>query len=117
MTLLAVVSVVLVGLGAGFLTLGAVGLVRLPDTFSRLQAVFKTAFLGMSCLLLGLLPRVGSLFAGIKLGFVWGLFLVSFVHLSQLVGRRALRAELGALAPGQRAARERKPPGRGPGTR
>jgi multicomponent Na+:H+ antiporter subunit G len=117
MSALGAVSALLVGLGAGFLVLGAVGLVRLPDTFSRLQAVFKTTFLGLSCLLLGLLPRAGSLFAGLKLVFVWGLFLVSLVHLGQWVGRRALRAEAGPLAPGQRAARARKPPGRGPGTR
>ncbi|ATB28769.1 cation:proton antiporter [Melittangium boletus] len=85
-------SAVLVVLGAFFLAVGAVGLVRFPDVLSRLQGVLKAASLGTGCLMAGLLLRAHSVFTLLKLLFVWGLFLVCLGYLGQLVGRSALLA-------------------------
>ncbi len=41
-------------LGAGFMFLGALGLVRMPDVYNRIQAGAKAATLGAMSLLLGL---------------------------------------------------------------
>ena len=41
-------------LGAGFLLLGALGLVRMPDVYNRIQAGTKSVTLGALCFLLGI---------------------------------------------------------------
>ncbi|WP_296802823.1 monovalent cation/H(+) antiporter subunit G [Thiolapillus sp.] len=41
-------------LGAAFMLLGALGLVRMPDVYNRIQAAAKSATLGAIALLLGL---------------------------------------------------------------
>lgn len=41
-------------LGAAFMLLGAVGLIRMPDVYNRLQAATKSATLGAVALMLGL---------------------------------------------------------------
>jgi multicomponent Na+:H+ antiporter subunit G len=45
----------LVALGTLLILLAALGLVRLPDVYARINAVTKAAGLGTSCLLLGVL--------------------------------------------------------------
>lgn len=46
-------SIVLLGAGAVFSLLGALGVVRLPDVYSRMSATSKAATLGAAALLLG----------------------------------------------------------------
>lgn len=45
--------IVLILLGAGFMLISAIGIVRLPDVFSRMHAAGKASTVGISCLLLG----------------------------------------------------------------
>lgn len=40
-------------LGGGFCLLGAVGVIRMPDLYTRLQAATKTGTLGLGCLMVG----------------------------------------------------------------
>jgi multicomponent Na+:H+ antiporter subunit G len=47
------VSAVLLVVGASFMLLAGLGVLRLPDLFMRLQAATKASTLGVSCLLLG----------------------------------------------------------------
>ncbi len=47
-----VISVGLMLVGGAFLFLAALGVVRMPDLFSRMQAATKAATLGIACLLL-----------------------------------------------------------------
>lgn len=63
-------------LGAGLALLAAVGVLRFPDTFSRMQASSKASTLGCACLLgatavqfpdLGMLVRLASIAAFIML--------------------------------------------------
>lgn len=41
-------------LGAGFMFLGALGLVRMPDVYNRIQAGTKAVTLGSLCFLIGI---------------------------------------------------------------
>ncbi|PTL81239.1 monovalent cation/H(+) antiporter subunit G [Vitiosangium sp. GDMCC 1.1324] len=84
-------SAVLVGLGAFFFAVGALGLVRFPDALSRLHVMSKAACTGLGLTVLGLLIRVGSVLTALKLLFVWGLVLVASATGGQLVGRRVVR--------------------------
>jgi multicomponent Na+:H+ antiporter subunit G len=56
-----VVSVALLLVGATFLLLAAVGLLRMPDLFTRMSAVTKGTTLGVGCMLLA----VGVYFPGL----------------------------------------------------
>lgn len=52
--------------GSVFALLAAVGVVRMPDVFTRMQASTKASTLGLSCLLLGTALRMEDLASFIR---------------------------------------------------
>ena len=82
-------TIVSVSAGAVFFLAGTVGLVRFPDTLSRLHALTKADNLGLGLVVIGLLPRVGSLSDGFKLVLIWFLALLGSAVASQLVASAA----------------------------
>jgi multicomponent Na+:H+ antiporter subunit G len=80
-------TVVAVTSGAFFFLAGTAGLLRFPDTFTRLHALTKADNLGLGLVVLGLLPRVGGVLMGFKLICVWLLVLLSGAVASQLIAR------------------------------
>ncbi len=89
-----VFTLVCVAAGAIFFLAGTVGLLRFPDTLTRLHALTKADNLGLGLIVIGLLPRVDSVTAGIKLICIWALVLFASALVSQLIGRAARREEL-----------------------
>ena len=85
-------SVVAIGAGVFFFFAGAVGLLRFPDSLTRLHALSKADNLGLGLVVLGLLSRSGSLQEALKLVVVWALVQISGAAASQMIGR-ALRLE------------------------
>ncbi len=69
------------------------GLLRFPDTLTRLHALTKADNLGLGLVVVGLLPQVGSVMAGLKLIAVWLLVLLASATVSQLIARVARRQE------------------------
>jgi multicomponent Na+:H+ antiporter subunit G len=53
MTAAAIAGAVVIGFGAVFLFLGALGILRLPDVYNRLQAGTKCTTLGAFCAIVG----------------------------------------------------------------
>lgn len=53
MTTMETAIVLLILTGAVFMVISAIGIVRLPDVFSRMHAAGKASTLGISCILLG----------------------------------------------------------------
>ncbi|MEQ1889326.1 MAG: monovalent cation/H(+) antiporter subunit G [Alphaproteobacteria bacterium] len=53
--------------GCGFLLTGAIGILRMPDFYTRLHAAGLTDTMGAGLLLAGLLLQTGFNFAGVKL--------------------------------------------------
>jgi len=86
-------TVVAVGAGAFFFFVGTVGLLRFPDSFTRLHALTKADNLGLGLVLLGLLPQVDSVSAGLKLVFIWLLVQLSGATAGQLIARTLRRSE------------------------
>jgi len=84
-------SVALV-LGALFFLAGVVGLLRFPDTLSRLHALTKADNVGLGLIVIGLLPQAGSVFAALKLLLVWLLVLLAASTVGQMMARVARRA-------------------------
>jgi multicomponent Na+:H+ antiporter subunit G len=86
-----VFSVVAIGAGVFFFLAGAVGLVRFPDALTRLHALTKADNLGLGLVVLGLLPRAGSLLGAFKLVAIWALVQLAGATTAQLIGRAVRR--------------------------
>jgi multicomponent Na+:H+ antiporter subunit G len=84
-----VLTVVAVSAGAFFFLAGTIGLLRFPDTLTRLHALTKADNLGLGLIVLGLLPQAASLRDGLKLVTVWLLVLLAGATVSQLIARVA----------------------------
>jgi len=86
-------TIVAVSAGVFFFLAGTVGLLRFPDTLTRLHALTKADNLGLGLVVLGLFPHVSGPLAGLKLICVWLLVLLAGATASQLIARVARRAE------------------------
>lgn len=80
-----IVSILLVSLGILFMLVGSIGIVRLPDFYSRTHAVSKSDTLGIIFVILGLVIYAGFTQSSLKL-----LLVVLFIALSNPVGTHAL---------------------------
>ena len=60
-------SLAAIGAGVFFFFAGTVGLLRFPDSLTRLHALTKADNLGLGLVVLGLLPRAGSLLDALRL--------------------------------------------------
>ena len=86
-------TVAAVTAGAFFFLAGTVGLLRFPDSLTRLHALTKADNLGLGLVVLGLLPHTGSVLTGAKLVCVWLLVLLGGACASQLIARTARTPE------------------------
>lgn len=84
-------TLVAVTAGAFFFFAGTVGLLRFPDTLTRLHALTKADNLGLGLVVAGLLPQTGSVLTALKLVVVWLLVLLASATSSQLIARVARR--------------------------
>ncbi len=60
------VPIILISIGVAFDLVGALGLIRLPDVYNRLQAATKCVTLGTLLILIGVLVHSGWNAMGIK---------------------------------------------------
>ena len=82
-------TVLTVSAGAFFFMAGTVGLVRFPDTLSRVHALSKADNLGLGLVVLGLLLQAEGLLAALKLVAVWLLALLAAATVTQLIAHTA----------------------------
>src|SRR4029078_12796838 len=80
-----VFTILMVTAGAFFLLAGTVGLLRFPDTLTRLHALTKADNLGLGLVVLGLLPYAQGTRVALKLIAVWLLVMLSSAVVSQLI--------------------------------
>lgn len=86
--LLDVWTLIAVSAGAFFFLAGTVGLLRFPDSLTRLHALTKADNLGLGLVVLGLLPQASGFLDALKLMAIWLLVLLSGACVSQLIARR-----------------------------
>ena len=89
-TAIDIFSVVAICAGATFFMAGSVGLLRFPDSLTRLHALTKADNLGLGLIVLGLLPQADNLLGGLKLVAVWLLVQLAGATVAQLIAK-ALR--------------------------
>ena len=80
-----IASVVLVSAGIFFMLVGSVGIIRLPDFFSRTHAVSTSDTLGMLLAIIGIIIYEGFTLSSLKLALV-----VVFIALANPIGTHAL---------------------------
>jgi multicomponent Na+:H+ antiporter subunit G len=74
-----------VSAGALFFLAGTVGLLRFPDSLTRLHALTKVDNLGLGLVVLGLLPLANGLLGALKLVSIWLLVQLSGAIVTQLI--------------------------------
>lgn len=83
-----IVSYVFLIIGGLFYLLGGLGVVRMPDTFNRIQAGTKATTLGAFAMLIGV-----GLYSTMDHGFDWILkivLIISFIAISNPIGSSVL---------------------------
>ncbi len=80
-----VFSIILIVSGIFFMLVGSIGVIRLPDFYSRTHAVSKSDTLGITLVILGLIIYEGLTMNSVKLTFI-----VLFIALSNPIGTHAL---------------------------
>lgn len=89
------IAILLTGAGSVFFLAGMAGLIRFPDTHSRLHALTKADNLGLGLIALGLAFQAGALLDVVKLAVIWTLAILAAATTSQLIARVMLPEELG----------------------
>jgi len=79
-------TILAVSAGAVLFLAGTLGLLRFPDTLTRLHALTKVDNLGLGLVVLGLLPQLGWL-AAAKMLAVWLLVQLSGAIVTQILAR------------------------------
>jgi multicomponent Na+:H+ antiporter subunit G len=74
-----------VSAGALFFLAGTVGLLRFPDSLTRLHALTKVDNLGLGLVVLGLLPQANGPLGALKLVSIWLLVQLSGAIVAQLI--------------------------------
>lgn len=83
------ISLGLLLIGAIFLFLAALGVVRMPDLFMRMQASTKAASLGIGCMLLGVAVHFGQFAIATRVILIIIFFLLTVPVAAHMIGRAA----------------------------
>lgn len=86
-----VLAVLLCLTGAFFFMAGTVGLLRFPDSLSRIHALTKADNLGLGMIALGLVLTSDSLVMALKIILVWLVALLASSSICFLLGQNLLR--------------------------
>lgn len=84
-------SVAAISAGSVFFLAGTLGLLRFPDTLSRLHTLTKADNVGLGLVVIGLLPLAHGVLGGLKLVVVWMLVQLSGATVGQLIAQSIRR--------------------------
>ncbi len=86
-------AMLLIFTGLFFFLSGSIGLLRLPDLFTRLHALAKADNVGLACIALGVILLEANLIVSLKILLIWLLVMAASAVSSHLIARDALRRE------------------------
>lgn len=87
-----IVSWILMGLGAAFLLIAGIGILRMPDVFTRMHATSIGDTMGAGLILAGLALQSGFSLVSVKLGFVFVLLIMTSPTATHALAKAALTA-------------------------
>ena len=89
--LLDAIIVVLIATACFFFLAGTVGLLRLPDVYTRLHALTKADNLGLLLIAVAAALKADSWEVVVKLAIIWVLVIISSATVAHLIGRFTLQ--------------------------
>jgi multicomponent Na+:H+ antiporter subunit G len=99
--------------GSSFAFLAALGVVRMPDVFTRMQASTKASTLGLGCLLIGAALQFGDLASIIRVVSIGAFALLTTPVSAHVIARASYRADVplwdGTVLDERRPTREQAP--------
>jgi multicomponent Na+:H+ antiporter subunit G len=96
-TMIDMVSLALILAGSFFIVVGALGVVRMPDVYTRMHAASVTDTLGAGFLFAGLMVQAGLSLVALKLGFILALFFFIGPVATHALAQTALHAAVKPL--------------------
>lgn len=87
--------------GALMFIVGSIGLVRFPDTYTRIHALTKADNLGLGLIILGLIPSSFSVALTLKLLLIWLLVMLAGALSGHLVAWEAQAQGVATRQPGE----------------
>jgi multicomponent Na+:H+ antiporter subunit G len=97
--------------GSAFALLAAVGVLRMPDVFTRMQASTKASTLGLGCLLIGAALQLGDFASLIRVVSIGAFILLTTPVAGHVIARAAYLADVplweGTVLDERRSAQER----------
>jgi len=80
--------------GSAFALLAAVGVLRMPDVFTRLQASTKASTLGLGCLLIGAALQLGDFGSLIRVASIGAFILLTTSVAAHVIARASYLADV-----------------------
>jgi multicomponent Na+:H+ antiporter subunit G len=80
--------------GSAFALLAAVGVLRMPDVFTRMQASTKASTLGLGCLLIGAAIQLGDFAAFIRVAGIGAFVLLTTPVAGHVIARASYFADI-----------------------
>ena len=80
--------------GAGFCLLAAIGVLRMPDVFTRMQASTKASTFGLGCLLLGAALQMADFASFIRLASIGAFLLLTTPVAGHVIARASYFADV-----------------------
>jgi multicomponent Na+:H+ antiporter subunit G len=94
--MISILSSILILAGVFFYLAGSIGLLRLPDLYTRLHALTKADNLGLGLLTAGLALHSQDLLMTLKLLLIWLAVLAASATSAHLIARQARHQETGS---------------------
>jgi len=101
-----ILSWISIGIGAAFILVGGLGLIRMPDVFTRVHAASVADTAGAGFILLGFMFQAGLSLTTLKLVLIFVFLVFTAPTASHALARAAL---LGGLVPWSRKPRDPAP--------
>ena len=89
-----VMTAVLWLVGSAFALLAAIGVIRMPDVFTRMQASTKASTLGLGCLLLGTALHMGDVASFIRVTSIGAFVLLTTPVAGHVIARASYFADV-----------------------
>jgi len=80
--------------GAAFALLAAIGVLRMPDVFTRMQASTKASTFGLGCLLFGAALQLGDFAAWIRVSCIGAFVLMTTPVAGHVIARASYFADV-----------------------